>query len=163
MSVEPPEAMDTGDSWQKPAQHSALASLGAGASGSGSQRQVMSPSTQSVQGGSDELRNAAALSMMTGPGFVVNNLTQIMMNSEINVALQHLMRVEEQRHEDQTSMIQNGIQGLADEVWKVTQTLSYAVAQISEQAGKNDNEIGQALIGWTQEWEKRLTKWASDI
>ena len=81
--------MDTGDSWQIPAQYSALDSLGAGASGSGSQRQVVSPRTQSVQEGSDELRNAAALSMMTGPGFVVNSLTQIMMNSEVTVALQH--------------------------------------------------------------------------
>ena len=146
MSFEPPEAMDTDASWQIPAPNSALESLGAGASGSGSQRQVMSPSTQSVQGGSDELRNAAALSMMTGPGFVVNNLTQIMMNSEINVALQHLMRVEEQRNDDQTNMIHNGLQGMAEEVWKVTNTLSRAVAQIADQAGKKDNKIGQALI-----------------
>ena len=114
MSFEPPEAMNTDASWQMPVPNSALESLGTGASGSGSQRQVMSPRTQSVQEGRDELRNAAALSMMTGPGFVVNNLTQIMMNSEINVALQHLMRVEEQRHDDQNRMIQNGIRGLAE-------------------------------------------------
>ena len=97
MSADQPEAMETDTeraSWQMPASHSALQLSDAGASGSGTQQQVMSPRNQAVQERSKELRNAAVLSMMAGPGFVVNNLTQIMMNSESNTALQHLIRVE---------------------------------------------------------------------
>ena len=44
---------------------------------------------------------------------MVNNMTQILMNHESNVALQELVRVEEHMRIDQQSMVQEGVAGIA--------------------------------------------------
>ena len=55
------------------------------------QQQVMSPSRdQAAHGGNEELLNATTMSMMAGPGFMVNNMAQILMTQDSLTALNKL-------------------------------------------------------------------------
>ena len=90
--------------------------------------------------------------MTEGPGFVVRQATEVLMDQQVAMDLNGIMMAHQL--EDQQNRLKSGINEIAAEVIRVTSVMGTAVSHLAEKAHESDHMVIEELKAWTAELER---------
>ena len=117
-------------------------------------REVMSPThwTNGANEADEELVRARSFTMAQGPGFVMRQATDVIMEERTSQALGELLA-----HPPAADDLRADVSAIATELVRVTNVMGAAVSQLAEGVRDRDRQLVQDLQAWSQGLEGQVT------
>ena len=104
-------------------------------------------------GSDEELVKARTATYVQGPGFMMRQCTDVLMEESVANALSEMM---ESRRKDEQTQMKGNIEELAGELMRVTKVLGDALTQLAANSQKQDQQMVNELQAWTAGLETEL-------
>ena len=115
----------------------------------------MNPSAESPSmGDQEELIRSSTITMTAGPGFMLRQATDILMEEYVAGQLGKVMR--NQQLEGQQQRLRSGIEDVAAEVIRVTKVMGTSLTDLAVQAHESETRIVDELKTWKASLEARI-------
>ena len=109
----------------------------------------------------DELTRARTITMAQGPGFMMKQVTDVIMDETTAGSLRDIMMYHEV--EENQVKLKSGIEQVASAVAQLTQVMGSAIGQVASRAHDSDQKIIAELQSWTQGQDSRVNELTQEL